>query len=113
MTTKPTKGRRRIGPVVAAPTITTPAPTTPGWRTRAACRDSDPELFFPDPGQSSAVRTARSICAHCPVIDACRAFIEDIETQRGARAPHGIWAGTTAEERRLARGGKPRRKDAA
>ena len=44
------------------------------WREEAACRDADPELFFPDGEISAAraqVRMAKLICRGCPVIATC------------------------------------------
>lgn len=43
----------------------------PTWRDRAACRDHDPELWFPLPSQTAT--TARAICVDCPVRQACGA----------------------------------------
>jgi WhiB family redox-sensing transcriptional regulator len=41
------------------------------WRSLAACRSADPDLFFPisSSGQSVAqVAEAKAICAGCPVL---------------------------------------------
>jgi WhiB family transcriptional regulator, redox-sensing transcriptional regulator len=44
------------------------------WRDEAACRDADPQLFFPD-GEIRSVRaqvkTAKLICRGCPVSVTC------------------------------------------
>lgn len=45
------------------------------WRERAACRDVDPEVFFPlgdvwRPGEATA---AKAVCWHCPVSWECLA----------------------------------------
>ena len=74
--------------------------TRADWRSAAACRSADPELFFPVSafGQALAqVAEAKAICARCPVRRPCLAF-----AQR-TRQAHGIWGGLTEEERRRPR----------
>jgi len=66
------------------------------WHARAACRTADPELFFTDGqggGRGSADK-AKAVCAGCPVTARCLrdALSRDLQ--------HGIWGGTTADERR-------------
>lgn len=77
-----------------------------GWQTRGACRDKDPELFFPpDEGQGldeaaavqEQVAAARQVCRLCPVQRECLAWALD------SGQDHGIWAATTPGERRLMR----------
>jgi WhiB family redox-sensing transcriptional regulator len=74
------------------------------WRLRAACRDADPELFFPEgsrgPALESAAR-AKQVCAACPV----RARCLDWALTHGAH--HGVWGGRTEDERRSARATSP------
>lgn len=41
----------------------------PSWRHKAACRDEDPELFFPLPSASAV--DARKVCKRCPVRRDC------------------------------------------
>lgn len=44
------------------------------WRDRAACRDEDPELFFPIGSTGPALRQieeAKAVCRRCPVVDDC------------------------------------------
>jgi len=66
------------------------------WTDEAACRDEDPELFFPEgttgPALSQAAR-ARQVCQSCPVRTPCLAFA--LEQSLG----FGIWGGSTANER--------------
>lgn len=62
------------------------------WRARAACRELDPELFYPERGESLAA--AKAVCADCPVVAACDEY--------GLWEKHGVWAGQ-AERRRKAR----------
>lgn len=56
----------------------------------AACRDVDPDMFFPHAGQSHD--EAKAICAACPVLDVCRDHA--IRHERW-----GIWGGTSERER--------------
>jgi WhiB family transcriptional regulator, redox-sensing transcriptional regulator len=65
------------------------------WMVRGACRETDPELFFPIALEGSAVEeiaAARAICGRCEVRRQCLAYA--LRTM-----PHGIWGGTTREER--------------
>ncbi|GEL25665.1 hypothetical protein PSU4_46190 [Pseudonocardia sulfidoxydans NBRC 16205] len=69
------------------------------WRFRAACREVDPDLFFPPgpagPGQAQLAE-AKAVCARCPVLLQCRtwAFVE--------RERAGVWGGLSEDERRVA-----------
>jgi WhiB family transcriptional regulator, redox-sensing transcriptional regulator len=70
------------------------------WRVRAACRDADPELFFPEGAKGpalEAVARAKRICAACPV----RAYCLDWALSH--RADFGVWGGRTEGERRASR----------
>lgn len=70
------------------------------WRAAGACLHADPDLFFPisSAGRAlSQIAQAKAICARCPVIRECLEFAH-------ANAPiHGIWGGTTPEERQQVR----------
>jgi WhiB family transcriptional regulator, redox-sensing transcriptional regulator len=70
------------------------------WRQRAACRDEDPELFFPvsemGPGARQVAR-AKAVCARCPVRSECLEYALDNALD------HGIFGGTTETERRTLR----------
>jgi WhiB family redox-sensing transcriptional regulator len=67
------------------------------WRTHAACRHIDPELFFPEgttgPALEAASR-AKRICARCPVQARCLNWALDHATA------FGIWGGLGESERR-------------
>jgi WhiB family transcriptional regulator, redox-sensing transcriptional regulator len=70
------------------------------WRGRAACRDENPELFFPIGDGAAAqeqVARAKVVCGRCPVRQQCLDFA--LSTGQDA----GIWGGLTAAERRLVR----------
>ena len=43
-----------------------------GWLDQAACRDLDPERFFPESGEQTKAAEAKAICAGCQVRDHCR-----------------------------------------
>jgi WhiB family redox-sensing transcriptional regulator len=73
---------------------------TDAWRGRSACRDSDPDVFFPIGTTGPAleqIETARRICTACLVAEECLEFA--LATNQEA----GIWGGTTEEERRKLR----------
>jgi WhiB family redox-sensing transcriptional regulator len=68
----------------------------PDWRDDAACRDADPELFFPDFDIRSArakVKMAKLVCRGCPVSATCLSWA----LASGQEA--GIWGGLTEDER--------------
>lgn len=70
------------------------------WRHEAACRDADPEIFFPIGTSGPAlaqIEAARAICAMCAVKEPCLEWA--IDTAQDA----GIWGGSTEEERRTVR----------
>jgi WhiB family redox-sensing transcriptional regulator len=72
------------------------------WRLDAACRDTDPELFFPDTGQVPQAAAAKQVCAGCVVRGPC---LEAALHGPQARDDHsGIFAGTTARQRVALRG---------
>lgn len=65
---------------------------------RAACRDEDPELFFPVGTAGPALTqeaAAKAVCRRCPEMTAC--LLWALETCQ----PHGVWGGTSEDERRL------------
>lgn len=79
------------------------------WRDRAACRDTDANLFFPVGSTGSAIdqiEAAKAVCRSCPVQDACLGFA--FETNQEA----GVWGGKDEDERRRLRrtwrAGRPR-----
>lgn len=62
----------------------------------AVCRTVDPDLFFPETGETDKTRRAKAICSTCYHIDDCAAFAIT------NRIPVGIFGGLTAIERRTA-----------
>jgi WhiB family transcriptional regulator, redox-sensing transcriptional regulator len=73
------------------------------WRDDAACTDVDPELFYPEVGESPD--PALATCAGCPVRTIC------LELALTNYEGEGIWGGTTPFQRRRIR--ERRRKRAA
>ena len=70
------------------------------WRDDAACRDADPDLFFPVGTTGPALRQigeAKRVCRTCPAQTQCLAWALD------NRVIDGVWGGTTGEERRAMR----------
>ena len=66
------------------------------WRAAGACLSADPDLFFPVATGTVAavqVRKAQRICAGCGVRQECFDF-----AMRSGET-HGVWGGTTPEER--------------
>lgn len=67
------------------------------WRLMAACRDEDPELFFPDGTTGPAsdqTRRAKAVCQSCRVSNQCLQWALDNNQDAG------IWGGLSEEERR-------------
>lgn len=73
------------------------------WRRRAACRGSDPGLFFPSDDEPKD--DAKALCRRCPVRQACLDFA------LANREDHGIWGGTGARERERIRRARARGED--
>jgi WhiB family transcriptional regulator, redox-sensing transcriptional regulator len=67
------------------------------WRHRAACRDVDPELFFPIGNTGPAIlqiEEAKQVCRRCDVNDACLRWA--LESGQDS----GVWGGMGEDERR-------------
>jgi WhiB family redox-sensing transcriptional regulator len=68
------------------------------WQLHARCRSLGTDTFYGSEGETRGARvrrerTARHICALCPVRDACR------EHALRTEESYGIWGGTSAIER--------------
>lgn len=81
----------------------TPLPrSADDWRQQARCRGLDTEIFYRPDGVTRSVRaarerTAKAICAICPVRQQC------LDWALATQEPAGIWGGLTPEERGIAR----------
>lgn len=62
------------------------------WRQRAACQGVDPDIFYPVSDEEAG--PAKTICAQCPVREAC------LEYALANRERDGVWGGATERERR-------------
>jgi WhiB family transcriptional regulator, redox-sensing transcriptional regulator len=70
------------------------------WRDDAACRDADPDLFFPVGTTGlrlGQINVAKRMCQACPVQTQCLAWALD------HGITDGVWGGTTEDERRAIR----------
>lgn len=67
-------------------------PQPPAWTADALCAQVDLDGFYPEKGGST--RSAKSVCASCPVIRPCLQYALDNEER------FGIWGGTSERERR-------------
>lgn len=70
------------------------------WRDVAACRDTDPDLFFPVGTTGPAIEQIESAKAVC---DACDAKSPCLEFALITNQDSGVWGGTSEEERRQIR----------
>lgn len=67
------------------------------WRSKAACLDEDPELFFPIGNTGPAVtqiQEAKQVCQRCEVMTTCLSWA--LETGQDS----GVWGGLSEDERR-------------
>ena len=64
----------------------------PEWMADGLCAEVDPELFYPEGGESN--RDAKRICGGCEVRPECLAYAI------ANRERFGVWGGTTERERR-------------
>ena len=102
-------GRRRVArPVPAAaatasirrpraPQQTQEASITMDWRSKAACLDKDPELFFPVGNTGPAllqIEEAKAVCRTCEVMDTCLKWAME------SGQDSGVWGGMSEDERR-------------
>lgn len=70
------------------------------WRPRAACLDSDPDLFFPIGTSGQALdqtEQAKAYCRRCPVITQC------LDWALATNQHDGVWGGLSEDERRTLR----------
>ena len=70
------------------------------WRENSACRDTDPDLFFPVGTTGPAIEqieNAKAVCRVCDVQKNCLDYA--LTTNQDS----GIWGGTSEEERRALR----------
>jgi WhiB family redox-sensing transcriptional regulator len=76
------------------------------WQYEGACRGVDSSVFFhPEgergPSRDARDRSAKAICASCPVIRECAAHALAV------REPYGVWGGLTEDDREAIYRGRP------
>lgn len=64
------------------------------WMTGAECANTDPEIFFTEPGDWRATHAAIRVCDGCDVATQC------LEYALRTRQRDGVWGGTDAKRRR-------------
>ena len=67
------------------------------WRSKAACLDKDPELFFPVGNTGPAllqIEEAKAVCRSCEVVDTCLKWAME------SGQDSGVWGGMSEDERR-------------
>src|SRR5215211_4745288 len=106
--------RQVLGPLRTAHRTTTDSPDRgerpvvveddgrQAWLDRAACRDLDPERFFPKSGEQTKAAEAKAICAGCQVRDQCLDLA--VNAAGGIDQDHGVFGGTLPAERSRLRG---------
>jgi len=62
------------------------------WRQEAACRETDPKLFFPSNNATRQTNAAKAICRGCVCRVQCLEYAIATDSV-------GIWGGTTDDER--------------
>ncbi len=81
-----------------------------GWRRRAACRDVDTDLFFPNGETGDALvqaEAAKVVCAGCQVRPEC------LEFAMVTNQPYGIFGGLTESDRKSLRRRRSRERTGA
>src|ERR1700742_3059802 len=66
------------------------------WRGRAACKDTDPELFFPVGTTGPAIdqiEAAKTVCVECEAKEPC------LEFALATNQESGVWGATSEDER--------------
>ena len=108
-------GERRVAEAASCPAAPKPAPKPHhknrdggplSWADRAACAGMPTELFFPagswsQSEHSPGTRTAKAICANCPVRQPCLEFAMRLEAHTGpaVQQRNGIYGGLLPRER--------------
>ena len=70
------------------------------WRATGACLGADPDLFFPIAvGEAATAQVQRAL----RICDGCRVRQQCLEFAVRTGESHGIWGGTTPDDRRAAR----------
>ena len=73
--------------------LTAPINEERPWMVFGACREADPDMFFPT--NKEQTQAALGICATCPVRHDC------LEYALAARERFGVWGGKTEKQRKM------------
>src|SRR3954452_10046369 len=78
--------------------LPTPVAEVWDWQLHGACRGESTALFFHPDGERGPARArrqaaAKTVCARCPVIEAC------LPHAASSGEPFGVWGGLSEEER--------------
>jgi WhiB family redox-sensing transcriptional regulator len=77
-------------------------PDRPDWMANAACRGTDPDLFFPVQAKGPSVDAPKAVCADCEVrVDCLLHALNEGEEW-------GIWGGLHERDRHRVRAGRAR-----
>jgi len=63
------------------------------FRDKAACKNADPNLFFPEKGANKLFKEAVEICKRCTVYKDCLRFAMNNQI------PYGVWGGLSPKQR--------------
>ena len=69
------------------------------WTLIAACREIDPDIFFPRIRDKRAKKIAVSICNSCPVVSECLRHALQVQSE-SVFGLQGIWGGTNELDRK-------------
>lgn len=84
------RAKKKAGELVAP--VATLLPLAPAWMKNAPCASVDPEIFYPEKGESA--KPAKSVCRLCPYKAPCLTYAVE------HRQRFGVWGGLAEKERR-------------
>jgi hypothetical protein len=82
---------------VTLPSGPVAAPRNLAWMAQAGCRDKPGEWFFPEHPRAGAYNQGKAVCATCPVVSTCWAYIRHSDPDAEWS---GLWAGLTPTQRK-------------
>lgn len=90
-------------PVAYRPPVADPAPAPLSWKDYANCLGVNPDLFFPERGESA--QPAKAICAGCTVREEC--------LEANFHEKKGVWGGLDQRQRQSLRAARARARAAS
>lgn len=101
MTIQKSSTRHVLAPLSLPVTIRASNSKSEDWRDDALCAQVDPDLWFPEAGQTGA--QARKLCRSCEVREECLEYALEHDER------YGIWGGLSERARyKLKRNGRGR-----